>query len=101
MVRDGQDFDIYEMQTKYEKKKKNNKKILLILVIIALFLIIFVIANILKTINSYKVYKSYQEEYLSLKEAEIKKQEELEKKRQEKLPKLTDESNIFCIRFKC
>ena len=91
MVRDGQDFDIYEMQTKYEKKKKNNKKILLILVIIALFLIIFVIANILKTINSYKVYKSYQEEYLSLKEAEIKKQEELEKKRQEKLPKLTDE----------
>ena len=91
MVRDGKDSNIYKMNTKYNKRIVNKKKILVILFIIALFLIIFVISNISKTIKSYNVYKSYKEEYASLKEVEDKKQEEIEKKRQEKLPKLTDE----------
>ena len=87
MVKNGQELEVYKIDTKFNK----NKKILILLVVLSLILIILVAINISKMINSYKVYKGYEAQIISLKQEEEKKQEEKEKERQAKLPKLTDE----------
>lgn len=88
MVNDGQDMDIYRINTK--EKFSKNKIVLIILIIISLVLTALVIINILKTINGYNEYKLYEQQILMLKNEEKQKQEEAERKRQEKLPKLTE-----------
>lgn len=87
MVKNGQELEVYKIDTKFDK----NKKILILLVVLSLILIILVAINVSKMINSYKVYKGYETQIISLKQGEEKKQEEKEKERQAKLPKLTDE----------
>lgn len=87
MVKNGQELEVYKIDTKFNK----NKKILILLVVLSLILIILVAINVSKMINSYKVYKGYETQIISLKQGEEKKQEEKEKERQAKLPKLTDE----------
>ncbi len=86
---DGQEYSIYKIDT--EDKVNRNKKILIILIIVSFVLIIFVTINILKTINSYKIYEQYQNQIIRLKQEEQKRLEEIEKERQAKLPKLTEE----------
>ena len=87
MVKNEQELEVYKIDTKFDK----NKKILILLVVLSLILIILVAINVSKMINSYKVYKGYETQIISLKQGEEKKQEEKEKERQAKLPKLTDE----------
>ena len=101
MVKNGQELEVYKIDTKFNK----NKKILILLVVLSLILIILVAINISKMINSYKVYKGYEAQIISLKQEEEKKQEEKEKERQAKLPKLTDEGkqnieNIYHLETK-
>ena len=89
MVKEGYELDVYKIDTK--DKFNKNKILIILLIIVSLILIILVVINISKMINSYKVYKGYETQIISLKQEEEKRQEELEKERQAKLPKLTDE----------
>lgn len=89
MVKEGYELDIYKIDTK--DKFNKNKILIVLLIIVSLILIILVGINISKMINSYKVYKGYEAQIISLKQEEEKRQEELEKERQAKLPKLTEE----------
>ena len=89
MVKEGQELDIYRINTK--AKFDRNKKIIILLILLSLILVILVAINISKMINSYNVYKGYESQIISLKQQEEKRQEELEKERKAKLPELTDE----------
>ena len=89
MLKDGQELDVYKIDTK--AKFDRNKILIILLIILSIILIILVAINISKMINSYKVYKGYEAQIISLKQEEEKRQEELEKEREAKLPKLTDE----------
>ncbi len=89
MVKEGYELDIYKIDTK--DKFNKNKILIILLIILSLILIGLVAINISKMIKSYKVYKGYEAQVISLKQEEEKRQEELEKEREAKLPKLTDE----------
>ena len=77
MVKEGQELDIYRINTK--AKFDRNKKIIILLILLSLILVILVAINISKMINSYNVYKGYESQIISLKQQEEKRQEELEK----------------------
>ena len=87
MKKKGQKLEVYRIDTKVDK----NRKILILLIVLSLILIILVAISVSKMINSYKMYKGYEEQIISLKQEEEKRQEEKEKEREAKLPKLTDE----------
>ena len=108
MVNDGKDdFDVYQFNetSKLEKSQINKKRILfVILVIVCVVCVILIWNNINKTVQSYGVYKQYENQIKTLneQEAEKKQQEEAKKEqeRQAKLPKLTsvgeeNMSNIY------
>lgn len=108
MVNDGKDdFDVYQFNetSKLEKSQINKKRILfVILVIVCVVCVILIWNNINKTVQSYGVYKQYENQIkiLNEQEAEKKQQEEAKKEqeRQAKLPKLTsvgeeNMSNIY------
>ena len=85
-------LDIYKIDT---KPKLLKSKLMVVLILIFLIVIIIMTFNNVKEIhNSYKQFKSYQEELAEIvKQQEIveqKRKEEEEKRRLEKLPNLTD-----------
>ena len=91
MVKDEQEqeFNIYKINTK--EKYNKNKILVVLLMILSLILVLLILINVKRIIDNYKVYKEYEAQIITLKQAEEKKKEEQEKIRQAKLPKLTDE----------
>ena len=74
MVKEGYELDIYKIDTK--DKFNKNKILIILLIILSLILIGLVAINISKMIKSYKVYKGYEAQVISLKQEEEKRQEE-------------------------
>ena len=89
MVREGNELDIYDINS---GNKLNRKKVLIVVILLfILLLLILVIINSVKIIKANKVYKQYADQLESL---NYQKEQELAKKeaeRQAKIPKLTDE----------
>ena len=89
MVREGNELDIYDINS---GNKLNRKKVLIVVILLfILLLLILVIINSVKIIKANKVYKQYASQLESL---NYQKEQELAKKeaeRQAKIPKLTDE----------
>lgn len=93
MVNDGKDdISIYKIETKQKIDKK--KVLLVILILLSIICIMLIWRNINNTMISYKVYKKYENQILSLNNQELEKKQqkkaEAEKIRQDKLPKLTE-----------
>ena len=93
MVNDGKEkFDLYKIDT---KEKIDKKKILLVILILLSIICLFLIGkNVNNAIKNYQVYKKYEAQILTLKQADVERQKQeaeiKEKEKQAKLPKLTD-----------
>lgn len=93
MVNDGKEkFDLYKIDT---KEKIDKKKILLVILILLSIICLFLIGkNINNAIKNYQVYKKYEAQILTLKQADVERQKQeaeiKEKEKKAKLPKLTD-----------
>ena len=93
MVNDGKEkFDLYKFDT---KEKIDKKKILLVILILLSIICLFLIGkNVNNAIKNYQVYKKYEAQILTLKQADVERQKQeaeiKEKEKQAKLPKLTD-----------
>lgn len=89
MVREGNELDIYDINS---GNKLNIKKVLIVVILLfILLLLILVIINSVNIIKANKVYKQYASQLESL---NYQKEQELAKKEAErlaKIPKLTDE----------
>ena len=89
MVREGNELDIYDINS---GNKLNRKKVLIVVILLfILLLLILVIINSVNIIKANKVYKQYASQLESL---NYQKEQELAKKEAErlaKIPKLTDE----------
>ena len=93
MIRDKEDINIYQFQT---KKQINPKMIVIIFISIILIICIsFTIKNISITIKEYETYKQYENLISVLKyqdeERQRKQKEEEERIKKERNPNLTDE----------
>ena len=88
MVREGNELDIYDINS---GNKLNRKKVLIVVILLfILLLLILVIINSVNIIKANKVYKQYASQLESL---NYQKEQELAKKEAErlaKIPKLTD-----------
>ena len=89
MVREGNELDIYDINS---GNKLNRKKVLIVVILLfILLLLILVIINSVNIIKANKIYKQYASQLESL---NYQKEQELAKKEAErlaKIPKLTDE----------
>lgn len=91
MVDDNNWLDIYRIDT---KDKIDKKKIAILLIcIIVIIELFFTTRYVMEAINSYKVYKQYENQLELIKNEEARIAAEQERKRQEKIPKLTEERN--------
>ena len=93
MVKDEDEFNVYEFNS---KKKIDIKKIFIILIIIIfLFCVFFTAKNIIIIINEHKAYKQYEAQLNALKHQDEERQrklaEEQERIKKERNPVLTDE----------
>ena len=93
MVKDEDEFNVYEFNS---EKKIDIKKIFIILIIIIfLFCVFFTAKNIIIIINEHKAYKQYEAQLNALKHQDEERQrklaEEQERIKKERNPVLTDE----------
>ena len=93
MVKDEDEFNVYEFNS---KKKIDTKKIFIILImIIFLVCVFFTTKNIIIIINEHKAYKQYEAQLNALKHQDEERQrklaEEQERIKKERNPVLTDE----------
>ena len=87
MVNDGKEkFDLYKFDT---KEKIDKKKILLVILILLSIICLFLIGkNVNNAIKNYQVYKKYEAQILTLKQADVERQkQEAEIKEKEKQAK--------------
>ena len=93
MVKDEDEFNVYEFNS---KKKIDVKKIFIILIIIIfLICVFFTTKNVIIIINEHKAYKQYEAQLNALKHQDEERQrklaEEQERIKKERNPVLTDE----------
>lgn len=86
--------NIYKIETK-DRIKIDKKLIIIILIIVVLLLLIMLLNNIIKIIETKKIYEEYEAQLIEInkKEEEKREKEEAEKEkiRQSKIPKLTEQ----------
>ena len=93
MVKDEDEFNVYEFNS--EKKIDIKKTFIILIIIIFLFCVFFTAKNIIIIINEHKAYKQYEAQLNALKHQDEERQrklaEEQERIKKERNPVLTDE----------